>query len=71
MNKFINKLVYNYIIMKKINFNLPNELFENFKKHCIDCNNCTMTSKIIELIENELKSNQSSNLSSNQSTSKI
>lgn len=49
------------MIMKKINFNLSNELFEKFKKYCIDCNNCTMTSKIIELIKEELKSNQSSN----------
>jgi len=44
----------------KINFNLNDELYKNFKKHCIDCN-CTMTFKIIELIEKELKSNQPNN----------
>lgn len=50
--------------MKSIRFFLNDELFKKFKKYCVD-ENCTMTSKIIELIEKELKSNQSSNKSFN------
>ena len=43
--------------MKNINFNLSDELFKKFKKHCVDLN-CTMTKKIVDLIKEELKSNQ-------------
>jgi len=55
--------------MKRITFEVNDELFKKFKKYCID-ENSSMKAKIIELIEKELKSNvssnQSSNLSSNQ-----
>ena len=52
--------------MNRITFEVNNELYKKFKKFCVDCNS-TMTKKIINLIEEELKSNQSSNESSNQS----
>jgi len=55
--------------MKFIQFKVNDELYKKFKKYCID-SDYTMTSKMIELIEKELKSNQSSNLSINQSTDK-
>lgn len=40
--------------MKKINFNLNEDLFKKFKKHCVDIDK-TMTDVFIELIKKELK----------------
>jgi len=43
--------------MKKINFNLKNDLHKRFKKHCVDRDK-SMTDVFIEMIKKELKSNE-------------
>lgn len=39
--------------MKKINFNLDDELYRDFKKYCIDISE-TMTNILVKLIKEEI-----------------
>lgn len=43
--------------MKKINFNLNEDLYKKFKKYCVDKDK-TMTTMFIELINKELELNE-------------